>query len=227
MTASEIISIVKKEKRQILFEDESQAIMKNYGIPVPPTSMAVSEDNAVNSANVLGYPVVLKISSPLISHKTEAGGVKLSIPDEAALRTAYRELMSGPGKRDENARVIVQPMVNPGIEVIIGYIKDNQFGPVVIFGLGGILVEVLRDVAFRMAPLDLEEAGRMIMQTRASKLLNGFRGSPPVDMEQLKKIIVSVARLGYENPDIAEMDLNPVMARPDGTLVLDARVSLS
>lgn len=226
MTVNKIISMVKQAKRQILFEDESQAIMKNYGIPVPPTRVALSEEDAAASALALGYPVALKISSTLISHKTEAGGVKLSIRDESSLKTAYRELLSGPGKNDENARIIVQAMANPGIEVIIGYIRDNQFGPVVIFGLGGVLVEVIRDVAFRMAPLDMEEAGRMIMQTKASKLLTGFRGSPPADIESLKKIIVSIASLGYENPEIAEIDLNPVVARPDGAMALDARIRL-
>lgn len=227
MTVHKIIHRAKEQARRFLFEDEARLVMEYAGIPVPPAFPAGSEDEAVELAGKLGYPVVLKIRSAMITHKTEVGGVKLALDSEAAVRTAYKEIMAAAAKADVQAGVIVQPMAKPGVELIIGYTRDAQFGPVVIFGLGGTLVEIIEDTAFRLAPVDRREAGRMILQIRGSKLLTGFRGSPPVDLEQLQNIIMALGKLGLEHPDIQAVDLNPVVARTGGALALDVRVELA
>jgi acyl-CoA synthetase (NDP forming) len=227
MTVHEIISKAIREGREFLFEDEAWAVIKTAGIPVIPALPANSEDEAVELAEKLGFPVVLKVRSALITHKTEIGGVKLGLTDGTAVRAAYREILAAAAKTDRQAGIIVQPMARPGVELILGYIRDKQFGPVVIFGLGGTLVELLEDTAFRLAPVEFLEAKKMILQIRGSKLLTGFRGSPPADLEQLQDMIVALGKLGLENPQIEQMDLNPVVARADGALALDSRVKLA
>lgn len=224
MGIAEIINFARGEGREFLFEDEAKKILSLRGIPVTPCAVADTEDEAVYQAGLLGFPAVLKVRSTKAVHKTELGGVRLSLPDGASVRAAFREIMEKAAPLDGAAGVVVQPMAQSGVEVIVGYTRDRQFGPVVAFGLGGVLIEVLEDVAFRLAPLDFGEAGRMIGQLKGFNILNGYRGAPPADLEALKDIIVKVSHLGVEYPEILEMDLNPVAAYPEGALVLDARV---
>lgn len=227
MGITEIIRLARGEGREFLFEDEAKRILSLRGIPVTPCAVATTEDEAVYQAGLLGFPAVLKIRSVKAVHKTELGGVRLSLPDAAAVRSAFREIMEKAAPLDAAASVVVQPMARNGVEVIVGFSRDRQFGPVVAFGLGGVLIEVLEDVAFRLAPLDSGEAGRMIGQLKGEKLLKGFRGAPPADLEAIKDVIVKVSQLGVEYPEIVEMDLNPVVAYPEGVLALDARIRLS
>ncbi|MCL6634770.1 MAG: acetate--CoA ligase family protein [Peptococcaceae bacterium] len=226
MRVSEIIGKVRSEGRNILMEDEAKEILAAQGIPVTPCRVARSEAQAVSSASELGYPVVLKVRSPKIVHKSDSGGVCLNLTDEASVRAAYREIIEKAAPLDPVAAVTVQPVAKKGTEVLIGVTSDGQFGPVVAFGLGGVFAEILKDVSFRLAPIDREEAGKMIRQVKGSRLLEGYRGTPAADTGALAEIITKVSRLAVEHEEIAAMDLNPVAACPDGALVLDARVIL-
>lgn len=226
MKTDKIIEKARSEGRDFLMEDEAKEILAARGIPVAPCPVARNEEEAVILAEKMGYPVVLKIRSPKIIHKSDCGGVRLDLGDEASVRAAYREMVEKTAPLDPEAAVTVQPMAKKGVEVLIGVTTDRQFGPVVAFGLGGVFTEVVKDVSFRMVPVDPEEAGEMIRQIKGSRLLQGYRGAPAVDIGVLEKIISEVSRLAVAFDEIAEMDLNPVAAYPDGALVLDARVVL-
>jgi acyl-CoA synthetase (NDP forming) len=178
----------------------------------------------------MGYPVVLKIVAPAIVHKTEVGGVRVNLGDAEEVRRAYDQIIAGarsahPGT--EITGVLVQPMVTSGRELIVGMTRDSTFGPLVMFGLGGILVEVLRDVSFRIAPFGRDEAGRMTREIRGARLLDAVRGMPPADRPAIEDVLLRVSRLVCDFPDIAELDVNPLMAMPDGVVAADARVMLS
>lgn len=224
MVIDKILAKAKQEGRSYLMEDEAKEILAAAGIPVTPCLLARNEDEAVAQANELGYPVALKVRSSKIIHKSDCGGVSLNLVDDASLCAACREMAGKVCSLDPEASFTVQPMAKKGIEVLIGVTTDRQFGPVVAFGLGGVLTEVLKDVAFRMAPIDPVEAGKMIEEIKGSRLLRGYRGGPAADSGALAKIISEVSRLAADFEEIAEMDLNPVAAYPDGALVLDARV---
>jgi len=224
LTANEIISFAAASGRNLLFEDEAGALLKAAGIPVNRCRVAPDEEGAVRAAVETGFPVVLKVRSPAIVHKTEAGGVCLGLMDEAAVRRAYREIMKKARLVDQEAQVTVQPMAAPGVEVLIGMTTDPQFGQVIAFGLGGTFVEVLGDVAFRLVPLQGKDARDMIDSIRGNVILKGYRGSAPVDKTALVDIILKVSRLVENNPRIREIDLNPVFAYPKGALVVDARI---
>lgn len=224
MKIPEVIEKVRSEDRDFLMEDEAKAILAARGIPVTPCQVARNEEEAVVLAGKLGYPVVLKIRSPKIIHKSDCGGVALNLGDEAHLRAAYKGMKEKTASLDPEATVTLQPMAKKGTEVLIGVTADRQFGPVVAFGLGGIFTEIIKDVSFRMAPFDMAEAGRMIRQIKGSRLLQGYRGGPVADFGALEKILSEVSQLAMEFEEIIEMDLNPVVVYPDGVLVLDARV---
>ncbi len=226
MIINELIEKARSEDRRFLMEDEAKKIMAARGIPVAPCLVAHSEQEAVVQAEKIGYPVVLKIRSSKIVHKTESSGVHLDLYGEEAVRTAYREILEKAASLDPQATVTVQPMAEKGIETLIGTTVDRQFGPVVAFGLGGVFVEVLEDVSFRMAPVDIGEAGRMIRQIKGYRLLQEYRSSPAVDTGALAGIIAAVSRLAVEFNEIAEIDLNPVAAYQSGAVALDARVVL-
>ena len=226
MKINEILKKARYEGRDFLMEDEAKAVLAARGIPVTPCPVAHNEEESVILAAKLGYPVVLKIRSSKITHKSDCGGVYLNLTDEASVRAAYRKMAEKTAFLDPEAAATVQPMAEKGVEVLIGVTADSQFGPVVAFGLGGIFTEVLKDVSFRMAPVDPEEAGGMIGQIKGSRLLRGYRGSPAADTGALERIISEVSRLAVEFEEIAEMDLNPVAAYPDGALVLDARIRI-
>ncbi|MGH7372086.1 MAG: acetate--CoA ligase family protein [Candidatus Methylomirabilales bacterium] len=210
-----------------LVEPEAYELLEAYGVSVPRHRVVNSAEQAEVAAAELGYPVVAKIVSPDVLHKTELGGVLLNLNDAAAVRAAYRQIV----ERSRQARaalrgVLISRMAPPGIEVIAGLTQDAQFGPVVMFGLGGIFVEVYRDVSFRLIPLTEPDAAAMIREIKASPVLQGVRGGRPADLKALADLLLTVSRMAVENPEIAEMDLNPIIVYEEGLSVVDARVLL-
>jgi len=210
-----------------LVEPEAYELLEAYGVSVPRHRVVTSAEQAEVAAAALGYPVVAKIVSPDILHKTEIGGVLLNLYDAAAVRAAYRQIV----ERSRQARaalrgVLISRMAPPGTEVIAGLTQDAQFGPVVMFGLGGIFVEVYRDVSFRLIPLTEPDAAAMIREIKASPVLQGVRGGRPADLQALADLLLKVSRMAEENPEIAEMDLNPIIVYEKGLSVVDARVLL-
>jgi acetyltransferase len=226
----EIIQGVRQSGRLLLNEFESKAVLSHYGIPTVETRIARSEDEAVSHASQIGFPVVLKIFSDTITHKTDVGGVKLNLQDEAAVRMAYRSIQTSVAEKvgaDQFGGVTVQAMVKlEGYELILGSSMDPQFGPVLLFGSGGQLVEVYKDSALALPPLNTTLAQRLIEQTQIFKALKGVRGRKPVDLKGLEKLLVRFSQLVIEQSSIAEIDINPLIASPERLLALDARIVL-
>ena len=190
---------------------------------------AASREEAVAVSREVGYPCVLKVASPDITHKSDAGGVKVGLADEDQVAAAYDAIMASCRAAFPDAAiegVTVQDMAPPGLEVIVGMATDPQFGPVLMFGLGGVWVEVLKDVSFKLAPLTRDDARAAIGEIRAARLLDGFRGSEPVDKAALEDILLRVSEFVTATPEVREMDLNPIFAYPDGAVAVDARVIL-
>ena len=215
-----------------LTPEEVRRVLNAFGLPLLPTLLAHTADDAVGLAATLGYPVVAKLQSRRILHKTEAGAVRVGLASERAVRGAFRELSAmaaeqGVTSRDEG--VVIQPMITGGVETIIGVTDDRLFGPLVGFGLGGIHVEVLKDVHFRVAPLTDRDADELLHEVRGYKLLAGYRGHPAADTDALRDILLRIARLAEEVPEIIELDLNPVIALPpgNGCRIVDARIRVA
>jgi len=228
--ANDLIVRVRQDARASLTELESKRLVCEAGIPVVASSLAVSPSEAVRISQDLGFPVVLKIASPDVLHKSDAGGVRVGLSSAAEVENAYAEILAAVQKTQPDARVdgiSVQKMVRPGVEVIAGMSRDPQFGPTIMFGLGGVLTEVLNDVSFRVAPIDRRSAGEMIREIKGFPLLQGYRGSEPVDLDALESVLVKLSRLVQMEPDIKELDLNPVIASSDDAVVVDARVILT
>jgi acetyl-CoA synthetase (ADP-forming) len=226
---SQILEKAKKNGRKYLLEPEAKAVCMAYGIPVTKFKVAKTSDEAVKFAEEIGYPVVLKIVSPDVLHKFDVGGVVLNLKSQRDVRKAYGQILDNVKKKVPNARIVgilVQEMAPSSTEVIVGATKDPQFGPAVMFGLGGIFVEVLKDVAFRIAPLSEEEAKEMITEVKGYPLLRGFRGQPPADIDALIKILVNTSKLVMEHLEIKELDLNPIMVYEKGAKTVDARIIL-
>lgn len=204
---------------------QAAKLLTEAGISVAKALFCATADEAVEAARQIGFPVALKIESPDILHKTEAGGIRLGLGDEAGLRAAHADMLAEVSRRAPHAKVsgvIVQEMAAPGVELVVGIQNDPTFGPVVMVGAGGILVEVLRDMVFRKAPVSEAEAGRMLDELRTSALLDGVRGKPPVDRKAVAALIAGVSRFGAANgARLRELDLNPVMATPCGVVVVD------
>ncbi len=218
--AEKIIERALSQGRDPLLE-ECFEILAAYGLTVCPWQRVEDPARAAAAAAELGFPAALKMSTAEVSHKTEAGGVVLGLEDEAAVTRAAGRMALPPG-----GGLIVQPMVKGGWEIILGLKRDASFGPVLAVGLGGIMVEVLREVALGVAPLDGIEAGRLMSGFKGASVLDGFRGRAAVDKEALAQNLIRLSKLGLDLPAIAEVDLNPVMARADGGLVVDARMAL-
>lgn len=215
------------ETTRMLTEIESKELVKQTGIPVNETLLAASETEAVSLALRLGFPVVLKVASADVVHKSDAGGVRLGLSNPGEVKTAYREILAATHSKYPGASipgVSVQKMAPPGLEVIIGMNRDAQFGPVVMFGMGGVTVEVYKDVSLRVVPLRRRDAVEMIREIKGYPLLTGYRGHEPVDTRSLEDILLKVSRFVAKHPEIKELDLNPVIAYPDGALAVDARV---
>jgi len=226
---SEIISKVRGEGRKFLLEPEAKAICMEYDIPVTKFKVASSEDEAVKFAEEIGYPIVLKIVSPDVIHKFDVGGVILNLKSDEEVRKAYNQIIENVRKHKPDARILgvtVQEMAPPSTEVIVGAIKDAQFGPTLMFGLGGIFVEVLKDVTFRIAPITEEEAKEMISEIKAYPILKGYRGNPPADIDSIAKILVNTSKLVIDHQEIKELDLNPIIVYESGAKTVDARIIL-
>ncbi|MBN1366864.1 MAG: acetate--CoA ligase family protein, partial [Dehalococcoidales bacterium] len=221
--------VLKNTATPVLDEIQCKKIMKEYGIAVTEPVLAKSGEEAVSLAGKIGYPVVMKIVSPQITHKSDIGGVKIGLKNEQDVTRAYDEIMAAAGAKAPGAvieGISVQKMAAPGLELIIGMTKDRQFGPMLMFGLGGVFVEVLKDVAFRLVPLTRADAGEMIRQIKASRLLEGYRGSQPVNKGYIEELLLKVSRMIEQNPEIKEMDINPLIAYADGAVAVDARIIL-
>jgi len=231
MDVKSIILKARSEGRRKLLEHEAYEVLVEYKFPVPKFGLAKNEDEAAKIADSIGYPVVLKVVSPDIVHKSDVGGVLLNLRNADEVREGFKRIMLNVRERAPNAKVegvLIQEMVPPELEVIVGSTRDPIFGPVVMFGLGGIFVEVLKDVSFRVAPLTPVDADEMIREIKAYRILEGYRGMPPRDLEAIKDILLKTSKLMLEVEEIQDIDLNPVMvfARGKGAKIADARIIL-
>ena len=229
MSFDAIVAAARKEKRLMLTEVEAKQALKEAGIDVVDTRLAKDKAEAQRIAREIGYPVVLKIVSPDIIHKSDIGGVKLGLADDAAVSAAFAEIIAATNTAHPKANVhgvAVQAMAKQGTEVILGMSKDPQFGPVLMFGLGGVLVEVLKDVAFRIVPLTPRDAGQMVREIKGYPVLEGYRGHDPADVARLEQAILTLSEFVEGHPEIKELDMNPVFAYKDGITAVDARIVL-
>ena len=227
MTAESTATAKKKNELRQITEVEAKKLLKAGGIPVVDTELATTKAEAISISKRMGFPVVLKIVSPDIIHKSDVGGVKLGLANATQAGRAYTEIMESVKQKQPNAAVqgvSVQKMARPGVEVIIGMSTDAQFGPVLMFGLGGILVEVLKDVSFRIVPLERRDAAEMIREIKGFPILQGFRGSEPVELSVLEDLLLNVSKFVEAHPEIKEMDLNPVFAYRNSAVAVDARI---
>ena len=223
-----IIKKAKKEKRSLL-ETEAKELLKEYGIPVPDFRLIKSEEEISGLAKEINFPITMKIVSPDIIHKTDAGGVKLNIQDEREAKLAYQEIIFNAKKYNKGAQifgVITYSMIPKATEIIIGMMKDPHFGPVIMFGLGGIFVEVLKDISFRILPIEERDAEEMISEIKGYQILKGIRGEKRKDIQVIKDLLLKISQLALENPEISEIDLNPVFVFEKGLQVIDARMIL-
>lgn len=221
------MSGVLENARRMLPEPEAAELLVSYDIPYVEHGVAGTAGEAVAVAGRIGYPVVLKVVSPDIVHKTEAGGVLVGLKDKRALREGYGELLERVRSTSPEARIdglLVGRHVDARRELIVGAIHDATFGPTVMVGLGGVFAEALSDVAFRLAPLRRQDGLDMLQELRGARLLAGFRGERGIDVEQVAVMLVNVGDLMLSHPEIAEIDLNPVAASRDGCVALDARI---
>jgi acyl-CoA synthetase (NDP forming) len=220
---------VKREGRFILTEFESKKILKQIGIPLVEARLAKTQQEAVSISQKIGFPVVLKIISPDVIHKTDSGGVKLELKNVSEVKKSYNEILSTVRQHYPHALIhgiSVQKMARPATEVILGTSKDPQFGPVIMFGLGGIFVEVLKDVSFRIIPVKRRDAQEMIQEIKGFPLLQGYRGKEPANIRALVEMSLKLSKFIFENPQIKEMELNPIFAYRDKALAVDARIIL-
>jgi len=227
--AVEILENAKNEGRSALLETEAKKLLDLHNAPVFKDLLATSADEAVRIAREINDDVVLKIVSPDILHKSDAGGVRIKLKHEKEIRRAFKEIMDNAGQykpRADIRGILVSPMARKGVEVIIGTKIDDQFGPIIMYGLGGIMVEVLKDVAFRVLPISRTSAKRMLRETKSFPILTGVRGNPPYDQKALIKLLLLCSEIIESYPEIEEMDLNPVIVHETGLSVVDARIIL-
>jgi acetyltransferase len=214
-----------------IVEFQAQELLRAYNLPTPRTRLARSSEEAATAAGEIGYPVVLKIASAQISHKSDVGGVAVGLKNLKEVLHAFTDITSRAQRMRPEAYImgcLVQAMAPRGSrEVIVGFKRDDQFGPLIMFGLGGIYVEVLKDISFRLAPLSPADAREMIREVRSYMLLKGFRGEPAVNFQALERIILTMSALAMDFPEIYEAEFNPVLAGEQGAIVADVRLSLS
>ena len=224
-----IIEKVLAEGRNVLLEPEAAALCQDYSIPTPRSKLVYTVEEAVAYGESIGYPVVVKIVSQDILHKSDVGCVSINLKRDKEVRDAYENVIKNAHRYKPDVRisgVLVQQMVNPGIETIIGMKTDMQFGPVLMFGLGGIFVEVLKDVSFRVVPITAFDAREMIKGIKAYPLLAGVRGQKPRDVEALVDILLKVSKMVTEVSEIEQLDFNPTLVYEKGIMVVDTRVIL-
>ncbi len=231
LKVKKIFDKVKKEKRPNLLEEEGQEVLKSYGLPLPKSALAKTEADAIKIAKQIGYPVVMKIASPQIIHKSDAGGVKVNLTNDSEIKEAFKTIIANAKKYNKNAEikgVLIVEMVKGGKELIIGSKLEPGFGPVIMLGMGGIYVEVLKDVTFKLAPVTDTEADDMISSIKTQKLLQGVRGEKPSDIAKLSECIQRLSQLVTDFKEIKELDMNPVlvMEKGKGCKILDVRIGL-
>jgi len=212
-----------------ILETEAAQYLKRFNIPYPNHGLAKDPDEAVRLAQGIGYPVVMKIVSPQVVHKSEAGGVAVGLKSADEVKAAWTQITESVKAKVPEAEIeglLVCAQAQPGVEVIVGGLRDGIFGPAVMVGLGGIFTEILKDVAFRVYPLSEAEAMKMLAELKGYPLLTGARGREAVDIKALAALVVSVAQLMNDCPEVAELDLNPVLVYPDKVLPVDARISV-
>ncbi len=218
-----------KTDHKVITEEASKSILKSYGVKVPPYALVTSPKEAVKAAKKIGYPLVMKIVSPQILHKTDVGGVKVGIDNDKDVKKTFNDMYKRLSKKKgvEVKGVLLEKMVPKGVELIVGLQVDPQFGPVIMVGLGGVMTEVFKDVAFRMLPITTADAKSMLEELKGSKILKGFRGSKPIDMDMLAKALVQIGKLGVDNADyVNSIDFNPVVVYPKSYYVVDAKIIL-
>ncbi|MEK6620912.1 MAG: acetate--CoA ligase family protein, partial [Planctomycetota bacterium] len=230
-TARNLISEARQKNRRYLSEEEAKQVISNYGFVIPRSILAASEEETARAAEEIGYPVVIKISSPDILHKSDFGGVAVGVKTAADARRFFCEITQKARRLMPDADVkgvLVQQMVTGGKEVILGMSRDPQFGPLLMFGLGGIYVEALKDVSFRVAPIDARDAEEMIREIRAFTLLKGVRGEPPSDLGAIIDSLLKLSQMVTDFPEIMEVDINPLVVFPEGkgAIAIDARLAL-
>jgi len=227
----EIIKKAREEDRTFLLEPESKSLIKEIGLNTTNFHVAKNVSEARKIANQIGFPIVMKIVSPQIIHKTDAGGVKLNVKNEKETEIAFNDIISNCKKFNEDAEIrgiLIEKMVKSSTEIIVGVTRDPTFGPAIMFGLGGIFVELLKDVSFRIAPITDKDAKEMIHEIKALPMLQGFRGGPIVNLENIVNILLKISKLSVDFiKDIKEIDLNPIFAYEDSLLIVDARVILT
>ena len=224
-----IFQMARADDRQNLLETESRDLLRAYGIALPEAVLASNFEEATDAVERICHPLAMKVVSPDILHKSDAGGIKLDLIDKEAVKTAFEEIIQNACEittRDRVVGALISPMVQQGQECILGMIRDPQFGPVIMFGLGGIFVEVLKDVSFRVAPLLMEDIDEMIEEIKGYKILTGIRGEPPKDLEAIKGLLAKLSEIAMDNPEIKEIDLNPVIVHEEGVSVVDSRIIL-
>jgi len=225
----DVFTQARKEDRNYLLEPEAKIVCMEYGIPVTRFKVALTQDEAVKFADQIGYPIVLKIVSPNILHKYDVGGVMLNLKNGVEVKDAYNKILENIKKHKPKAKIVgvlVQEMAPTSTEVIVGATKDPQFGPALMFGLGGIFVEILKDVAFRIAPITESDAREMITEVKGYPVLKGYRGQPQADIEAIVRILLNTSRLVMDHMEIKELDLNPIMVYEKGAKTVDARIIL-
>jgi 4-hydroxybutyryl-CoA synthetase (ADP-forming) len=226
-----IFDNVRRQGRANLLEEEGYEVLRAYGFPTPKSILAATEEEGVRAGNEIGYPVVMKIASPDIIHKSDAGGVKVGVKTDEELRASFRSIMENAKKYKADAKIkgiLIQEMVKSAKETILGASQDPTFGPVIMFGLGGIYVEVLKDVVFRVAPIDEREAANMVEAIKTIKLLKGVRGEKPSDLKAIADSLQRLSQLVVDFPEIKEFDINPLLVLEEGkgARVVDARIIL-
>mgnify|MGYP006279067829 CR=1 FL=1 len=225
MNISEVLNKKKETGQNVLTEFESKQLLQEIGIPIPAQELTKTKEETVQVVEEIGYPVVLKLMAEDIVHKSDSGAVKLGLQNKEEVEKAYDELMKIPAESEK--KISVQQMAKePITELIIGMTTDPQFGPSLMFGIGGILVELLEDVSFRIAPITEYDAKEMIHEIKGFPLLDGYRGKPKADIDAIVDVLLKISDFVMEHQEIYEMDLNPVFIYEDGISCVDARIIL-
>jgi len=219
-----IIEKALKERRTSLSEHEAKQVLATYQIPVTREILVNDVKDLINAAEEIGYPLVLKGCSPDIAHKTEKALIRVDIRNEKEARAAFEEIMTGMDEAEK--AVLVQEMIKGQRELVVGLTRDPQFGPCVMFGLGGIFTEILKDISFRVAPLEERDALEMMREIRGQKILGAVRGMPAADVDMLAEILINVGRIGLENKQVKEIDINPVIISGSRPVAVDALIIL-
>jgi len=220
-----IIEKALKEGRGVLSEHESKELLSQYKIPVAREMVVKTEGELIKAATDIGYPLVMKGCSPDLTHKTEQGLVKVDLRNDEEARAAYQEIMNS--MQEQQKAVLVQELVRGSRELMVGMTRDAQFGPCVMFGLGGIFTEILKDISFRVAPIEKRDAKEMMQEIKGHKILENVRGMPAADLEELSEILIRVGEIGLDNDAIKEIDVNPLILSGSNPVAVDALVVLN